>query len=559
MIYKPGREGLSFFRSLMGRGARGWRLEELCFSAEAIEFSLVREARRLRLEAVLPRPTGRRCLFSGPGLGLRLRNDREDVPPDDVRAAQGVFQALSGATFVGLFRRLLRDALYYADSRGTQPQSRLERYYRLADHSPDWWKFFYRKSSFLDQEVVLGTRGVKVNHGTWECRFNSADHDFSSLRFFADEGNAGSGTALPEVHTGLGEKEVVGGKTLEVLAAALRRAARENRPDCIHLNSTCLPELLGEDPRPLVAAVSKEFRLPVFWTSKTRDSGESLQEVLRQMLGKIRFSARRDPRAVILAGIASPEAQAEAGRLVGLLGLRAVGCLYPKLDLRSMPRVGTASALIWVNPVGWERLGDGHFLENDLAVVRFHPPFGVRGTQAWLERVRGVLGLRRGPAAVLSAAQKSVLSALRRDCRGRKAALIGDRADIEMLLSRERGLGFSVGGLLCEMGLSVQCLVYSPEPAQEVLRPSESAGAGSIEFIPYRTPGELDRRLRAGVELAFSHFNHDPRLVSCGVAGFCEADLGLGVEGFLASAARLLRLCRTRPFPGHREALAPWR
>ncbi len=109
------------------------------------------------------------------------------------------------------------------------------------------------------------------------------------------------------------------------------------------------------------------------------------------------------------------------------------------------------------------------------------------------------------------------------------------------------------------MGLSVQCLVYAPEPAQEVLRPSESAGAGSIEFLPYRTPGELDRRLRAGVELAFSHFNHDPRLVSCGVAGFCEADLGLGVEGFLASAGRLLRLCRARPFPGHREALAPWR
>ena len=359
MIYKPGREGLAFFRRLVAKGARGWRLEELCFSAEAIEFSLVREARRLRLEAVLPRSTGRRCLFSNPGLGVRLRNDREDMPPDDIRAAQGVFQALSGATFVGLFRRLMRDALYYADSRGTQPQSRLERYYRLADHSSDWWKFFYRKSSFLDQEVVLGTRGVKVNHGTWECRFNSADHDFSALRYFADEGNAGFGAGLAEVHTGLGEKEVMGGKTLEVLAAALRRAARENRPDCIHLNSTCMPELLGEDPRPLVAAVAKEFRLPVFWTSKTRDSGESLQEVLRQMLGRIRFSARRDPRAVILAGVASPEAQAEAGRLVGLLGLRTVGCLYPKLDLRSMPRVGTASALIWVNPVGWERLGDG--------------------------------------------------------------------------------------------------------------------------------------------------------------------------------------------------------
>ncbi|MDD5628193.1 MAG: hypothetical protein PHU21_03950, partial [Elusimicrobia bacterium] len=98
MRCKPGKAGLAFFRRLVETGARPWRLEELRFSVAALEFSLIHGSRRLRLEAVLPRPQERRCLFSSRGLGLRFRGGDRGLPEEDIRAARSVFQALAGAT-----------------------------------------------------------------------------------------------------------------------------------------------------------------------------------------------------------------------------------------------------------------------------------------------------------------------------------------------------------------------------------------------------------------------------------------------------------------------------
>jgi hypothetical protein len=528
-------------------------LEELFFSVQSLEFSLVKEANRMRLEVVLPRPQERRCLFFSRGLGLRFRGGDQGLPPENIQAAQAVFQALAGATFPELLRRLMGDALFYVDDSGPRPQSRLERYYRIADHTPDWWKFFYRKNSFLDQDIRLGAKCVKVNHGSRECRFNTVDHRFAGLRFFSDDCGGEREVGIREIHTGLGEKDVLGGRTIEVLRAALRTAA-DHRPECIHVNSTCLPEMLGEDPRPLIAAVEKEFKVPVFWTAKTRDSGEAIQTILRRMLGRIKFSAQRDPKAVILAGVYTQEARREAERLVGGLGLRAVGCLFPKLDLRNMPQAGSASALIWVNPAGWEKLGDEHFIENGLAIVRYHPPFGPDGTRDWLERIRSVLGLRRGPFLRMPASQRTSLASSRRSGRGRRVALIGDRADIGAMVSRSP-LGFSMGRLLCEMGFNVRCLVYSPGPADDALLPAEPAAPEDVEFLPFRSRGELTALLRDGIDLAFTHFNDDPRLSAFGIAGFCETAFDIGVSGFQRSAEHLRHLSETRPFPRHREYL----
>ena len=52
-------------------------------------------------------------------------------------------------------------------------------------------------------------------------------------------------------------------------SAALRREAARRKPDCIHVKSTCLPELLGEGPRALIRDVEAEFKAPVLWSAKT--------------------------------------------------------------------------------------------------------------------------------------------------------------------------------------------------------------------------------------------------------------------------------------------------
>ncbi|MBI4677234.1 MAG: hypothetical protein HY748_06595 [Elusimicrobia bacterium] len=565
---KPGKAGLSFFKSVVEKAARAWRLDALSFSGSSIEFTLARGPDRLSFEAVPSSPEARPCMFSGPGLGLNLRDAPEAGP--GLRALAGaVFSSLSPMGFGGTLRRLETDALLYSDSAGPRPQTRLERYFRLADHTGDWWKFLYRKNDFLDQEVRFGSRCFKVNHGSWECRFNTVDHGIASTRFFADSAEDPFAGGVHDIQTGIGEADVAGGGSMRKLAGALRDAARARTfshrpvpagarsrptarpapkaqgPDYIHLNTTCLPELLGEDPRPLIAEIEKESKVPVFWTSKTQDSGRCVTGIIRSMLDQVRFERRRDPRSVIVAAAGPRASRGEARRLLEGLGLRVAGFLYPEVDPGRIPGIESCGALVWVNPAGWERISDEPFLERGFRVVRYHPPFGVQGTEAWLDRVRRVLGLRRRPARS-ARADAGRMARLRRGCRRWRAALIGDPADIELLSSGERGLGFSAAGLLAEMGFQVRRFVFAPK----------KSGAGRASSFATRV--QLDRLLREEADLAFSHFNHDPRLASCGVAGFCETAFSIGVSGLVDSGLRLGRLAESRPFPAHRTMLPPW-
>jgi len=144
------------------------------------------------------------------------------------------------------------------------------------------------------------------------------------------------------------------------------------------------------------------------------------------------------------------------------------------------------------------------------------------------------------------------------ECRRRTAALIGDAADIELLVAQRRVLGFSAAALLGELGFDVRCLVFSPggkADAARLRRARAPSGAGTIEFVPFSSRAQLDRLLAGGADLVFSHFNHDPRLEARGLRGFTEAAFEPGLDGLLRSGRRLLAKCEGRPFPKHRALL----
>ncbi|MBI4677028.1 MAG: hypothetical protein HY748_05540 [Elusimicrobia bacterium] len=547
--HKPGKAGLEFFRTLARRALPGWSVESLRFSDRGVEFSLARASERLSYELV------RRGSGGGELRPCDAASGRQVRAPSHGQALSSV---LGAVPFDKLLRRLKADGLLYSDPQGPQPPSRLDRFHRTADHTADWWKFFFPRKPFLEEAVVLGKGVAVVSHASRECRFNSVQASVASLRLFADDRYPPSRRDILYHDTDLGEREVAQGRTLEALASKMREAASRGRPAFIHLMTTCLPEIVGDDPRPIIKRLEKGSRVRVVWTSKTRDSGSSFNDVIDWILRRIRFSSLRDPKAVILAG-APLAARGELGRLLGSLGLRVAGSMFPDLDIRAMPGVGSAGAVVWGDPVGWEKIGDEHFIRNGLSVVRYHPPFGIEGTKAWLARVAAVLGLDPRPighAAASHAGLESLL-ALRKAASKRTVALVGDRADLEAMVLRGRPMGFSVGSVLAEMGFRVRCLVCDAGSAEGWRRgPAASLSAG-VEFVPFKTAGELDGLLAGGVDLAFTHLNFDPRLARHGIAGFCENAFELGVEGFIRTARRLLRRCETRPFPRHRRHLAP--
>ncbi|MCM2303926.1 MAG: nitrogenase component 1, partial [Elusimicrobia bacterium] len=510
---QPGRDGLAFLKELLGGPPAGWALEKAAFTSRSLDFSLVNGPRRLDFEAA-PQP---RRGPAGGELGVGLRCAREDLAEDERALAAELAAGLAAASFGEVIARLRRDDLLYSDSDGGRLPSRLERYYRVVDHTPDFWKFVYPQWRCLEEKVNLGAHWARINYATLECRFGNPNAGSPSLRFFADEGGDEAEDGCRSVEADITEADVVGGRTQELLGRSLDEVARREKPAYIHLNTTCMPELLGDTPAPFIGRIEAELGVPVFWTSKTRPGGPLYSTWIERLLDETRFSARRDPRAVLLAGVASPAARAQAEELCAALGVRVLGTIFPDLDFRRTPGMREASAVVWLDPVGWEAIGDGPFLRHDLAVVRHHPPYGVAGTRAWLGRVASVLGLEGAEAAFARVLESRAapLDALRAECRRRTAALIGDAADIELLAAQRRVLGFSAAALLGELGFDVRCLVFGPggkADAARLRRARAPSGAGTIEFVPFSSRAQLDRLLAGGVDLVFSHFNHDPRL-----------------------------------------------
>lgn len=553
-----GRDGLAFFKGLLGGPPAGWALEKAAFSSLALDFSLVNGPRRLDFE-ISPQP---RRSAAGGELGALLRCAREDITEEESGLVSLMAAGLAATRFDELLARLRLDALLYSDSEGSRIPSRLERYYRVVDHSPDFWKFVYPQWRCLEEKVNLGAHWARINYATLECRMANPDPHAPSLRFFADEDSAADEDDCKSVEADITEADVVGGRTQALLGRTLDEVARREGPAYIHLNTTCMPELIGDTPVPFMSRIETELGVPVFWTSKTRPGGPLYSAWIERLLDETKFSARRDPRAVLLAGVPSPAAREQAEELCAALGVRVLGTIFPDLDFRRTPAMRDASAVVWLDPVGWESIGDGPFLRHDLAVVRHHPPYGVAGTLAWLERVASVLGIAGAEAAFarVQEARAADLDALRTQCRRRTVALIGDTADLELLVVQRRALGFSTATLLGELGFNVRCLVFSPgkkADAARLRRPRAPAGAGTIEFLPFSSKAQLDRQLARGVDLVFSHFNHDPRLEARGLLGFTEAAFEPGLDGLLSSGRRLLMKCEARPFPRHRDHLSP--
>ncbi|MDD5302399.1 MAG: nitrogenase component 1 [Elusimicrobia bacterium] len=552
-----GRDGLAFFKGLLGGPPAGWALEKAAFTSLALDFSLVNGPRRLDFEIspeLRPGPEGGE-------LGALLRCAREDLTAEDAGLVRLMSAGLAATRFGELVARLRRDALLYSDSDGGRLPSRLERYYRVVDHTPDFWKFVYPQWRCLEEKVNLGSHWARINYATLECRFGNPSAGAPSLRFFADEGADDAEDDCKSVEADITEADIVGGRTQALLGRTLDEVARREGPAYIHLNTTCMPELLGDTPVPFMSRIESELGVPVFWTSKTRPGGPLYSAWIERLLDATPFSSRRDPRAVLLAGVPSAAARAQAEELCAALGVRVLGTIFPDLDFRRTPEMREASAVVWLDPVGWESIGDGPFLRHDLAVVRHHPPYGVAGTQAWLGRIASVLGLEGADAALARVleARAERLESLRTECRKRTVALIGDEADIELLVVERRALGFSAAALLGELGFNVRCLVFSPADTSDFARLRRSrapSGAGTIEFVPFSSPAQLDRQLARGVDLVFSHFNHDPRLEARGLLGFTEAAFEPGLDGLLRSGRRLLTKCEARPFPRHRGHLA---
>ena len=546
---QPGPSGRQFLERLLGAGG-DLALTELRHAADRIAFEAIRGETHVGFEIEPLSGDPRDYRFATDAFGLRVKVPPDGFGPAERALATHVFHGLRECTLERLLAGVSRGPNRGASHarRGAAPYaSRLDRFLKRSDHSADWWKFFLPEHRYLDAQIQSGERVVKMHFSTRECSVRDPLVAAPSLRYFKTDRQGGPPLGCTLVQVDIRERDVLAGQTMPRLQRALEHTVATHRPDVIHLMTTCLPDLIGDNPTSLIRRIEREGTR-VLWTAKSRDAAGSITKWLERQLAAVAFAEVRDPGRVVVAGVAAPAAQAELRALLATLGLEVAGFLFPSTAVRAIDGLETVRALVWGDPTGWEKLGDAPFTPH-LEVVRAEAPFGVAGTVAWLRQVAESLALEVAEDAIaaLEPALAERLAPLRADAAGRAVALVGDRDDLEHLVRRSEGLGFSVARLLGELGFDVRCLVYAPEGdiAPVARRP---LGAGHVTFTPFASREALDAALSGGVELAFSHFNHDPRLAAHGIPAFSEEVFTLGGAGLVAAGEQLLRRCHGRPF-----------
>lgn len=510
------------------------------------------------VEVVFEVPVGDRKYFlSGPNVGVWYVGE---TGPEGLEALGALYARVANEAFSALLALCAPAAPPVTQApRASGPDpamtlARLTSFFKRPDRSEDWARFVVPERPFLASSVNLPPGSVELQHGTLECLFNDVKSaQVPSLWLFADTRLFNNyDWRFPRYHTNLLEPAILGGTTADHLKKALREVSEKHDPTFLHLATTCLPELIGEDPSDAIA--EQRCRCDVLWTAKSHSSKDSIAAWFGARLQAVP-AATPAPDTVIVGGVSSPEARVEIERMLGLLGLRAAGHLLPSLDLAEVPRIAEARAVVFGNATGWGAIDDAVFAPR-FPVVRPPSPIGEAASVAWLEAVGKALDVDGLEAALdaLRADFQERLEPVRREAASVNVALIGNPRELDVLLKSEF-YGFPVARCLGDLGFMVRCLVLDDPDAPLPATSAASLGAGSITFEPFRTPDELDGILADGVDIAFSHFTVHPRLAAHGIRSFCQDVFGLGASGLVHAGREILARARGRWAPALRRHL----
>jgi hypothetical protein len=434
------------------------------------------------------------------------------------------------------------------------PPDRGEQYLVAASQADRWYRFFYPRKRYFESSVTFGSRVLRVHQGTLECTLGKGDLEPPGpLLLFDDGPMAGRVPAGPMEFVVVRAGHVASGTMSENLGESVRRAVQTVGADHVHLMTTCVPDLVGENPSRLGDELRRDFGVGFWWSPKTRPAEKPIASLVDELLGRVEFTDPRVAGRLVLAGIEEGRGADELRALVGQVDLAVDACVLPDIaTICQMDRALRAGTLAWVQRAGWRWLRSNPFAV-PLTVVEDVAPFGIEGSLHWLQRVAEAAGTaERFDRDRILEPWRARLQRVRERARGRKLALVGGKEDIAWLVSRTAWTGFSVARLACELGFDVVALAYAAVEHGESIPDvaAVSVESGSIAFGGFSTPAELHERLSAGISLAFSHFTFDPRLAALAIPAFSESVFEPGLAGAIRAAERMLRLVENAPFPG---------
>jgi nitrogenase iron protein len=354
-----------------------------------------------------------------------------------------------------------------------------------------------------------------------------------------DRGDEGEGRW--NIMTNLRDLDVIhgGGRKLdESLAAAVAQA--EGRAAAVVVHSTCIPTVIGDDAEAVVARWQKRTKVPIVYMNHTSGSCEDFDVCLalfRRMQKDPSFAkARRRPGTVNLVGFPDGPALDELAALLRETGVEVNVRVMPSLNIDAARGYLSAEAQVLYPNGAYAKTYKDFFEHLPIKTLRPDAPYGWEGTKAWVARVAGELGRKRGVGPALARAARDLSlgwEAARRQVRGRGVAFVVDGFRMRRLTDPTQTWGVPLLRVLREMGLGVEILCYG-EAKKE---------APGLRF--FKTPEELARLLRSGrFDAVYSEYTYDNRLARAGKSQFSLDCFEMGLAGAVRSLTRLGGICR---------------
>jgi hypothetical protein len=412
-----------------------------------------------------------------------------------------------------------------------------------------WRQFFCDREAASRACAGLELRApvLHIWHQDLECSYAHPDwsrpEDVSFYRYPwarragpAQRTREDGGARTPQFMTDLRELDVVQGGEKKLRAALDAGLAHDGELSALVVNSGCVPAAIGDDVPRIMRAASNPRGVPLIYNDcaggRDADVGRILFDKIRAEPGRAR--PKKIPRSVNLVGFPKGAALGELVALLERSGLTVNACVMPAMTPDQARGLDAAQAQVFMPNAAYAKVYKEVFSALPVPGHTFEPPYGMEGTRLWLRSVAGLFK-REAAAEKAFAAEFSPWSghwdALRRRALELKFAFVVDRAQLPRLKDASLMWGVPVLGLLREMGVRAEVLLYN--------------GTDRGPVKGFKDKEELERRLRDGAyDAVYSEYFFDDRLVRAGAVPFSLAPFEPGVRGAAATLERLLALGR---------------
>lgn len=428
-----------------------------------------------------------------------------------------------------------------------------------------WRRFLYPASRCIVNLFRLGPEDALVVHESLECVQNEPPWLPAGSAFWHTRRGTRVGEFWQRAHlevTDLREADVVRGRSMDALEAALEATATRPGGRSVVVVSGCLPNVIGDNPVPAMRRLSRTSPCRFYWVGNTNDFQGYTAALIRDRLTEVApASAPRDPLGFAIVGGGSARENRDLLDLAARAGLHPMGVVLPEVGYDVFSRVAGARVFAWANQSALRDVSELAFSELPVVLLRPPSPVGIRGTFEWLREVvaQAAPGMVERVATMENdESLRSRLERLRARTGRHRLVFVADREDLGLFVDTRPMYAYSLLDVLVEMGFGLRIVVHGDLGSyQGFVREFGARGwAGRVDLVPFGSPRELTEALREpGGGAVFSNITADPRVTAAGRNVFSEADVEMGIEGFFRTAERLAERCEVRPLAGYERWL----